>query len=98
VFVGIYTRGAHWLEDKAVREQPLEGHFAYMERLQNRGELILGGPFKDDTGALAVIEAASLDEARAVFFGDPAVSEGTFAVVVHPWFVSVAGCVDTKPW
>ena len=97
-FVGIYTRGSSWLSGKAILEQPLEAHFAYMEALQDRHILILGGPFKDDEGALAVIEAASLPEAQRIFAADPAVRQEIFSVAVHPWFVAVEGRVSQRPW
>ena len=97
-FVGIYTRGPSWLPGKTIREQPLETHFAYMEKLQDGHALVLGGPFKDDEGALAVIEASSLAEAQLIFAADPGVEQEIFSVSVHPWFISVAGEVQQKPW
>ena len=65
-FVGLYTRGSSWLPGKTIHEQPLEAHFAYMAALQDSHVLVLGGPFKDDEGALAVIEAVSLTGARLI--------------------------------
>ena len=97
-FVGIYARGPNWLLGKTITEQPLEAHFAYMEKLQDDHVLVLGGPFKDDEGALAVIEASSLAEAQLIFAADPGVERGVFSVSVHPWFISVAGEVQQKPW
>ena len=97
-FVGIYARGPSWLPGKTIREQPLEAHFAYMEALQDSCVLVLGGPFKDDEGALAVIETNSLTEARLIFAADPAVKQAIFSVSIHPWFVSVEGQVYQRPW
>ena len=97
-FVGIYARGPKWLLGKSIHEQPLEAHFAYMEKLQSSNVLILGGPFKDDEGALAIIEATDLAEAQLVFDADPGVIQEIFSVVVHPWFATVAGEVGQRPW
>lgn len=97
-FVGIYAKGPKWLVGKAVREQPLDAHFAYMEGLQSSHILVLGGPFKDDEGALAIIAAPNLAEAQLIFAADPAVTQGIFRVSVHPWFVSVAGQISQRPW
>lgn len=97
-FAGIYAKGPKWLFGKTVLEQPLEAHFAYMEGLQSSGVLVLGGPFKDDEGALVIITALSLAEAQLVFADDPAVIHNIFRVSVHPWFVSVAGEVSQRPW
>lgn len=42
-----------------------------MEDLKRQGKVLLVGPFKDDSGALFVYEAASLDEAEGIFRSDP---------------------------
>lgn len=97
-FVGIYAKGPKWLVGRTVREQPLEAHFTYMEGLQSSRILVLGGPFKDDEGALAIIAASNLDEAQLIFAADPAVAQEIFKVSVHPWFVSVTGEVSQRPW
>ncbi len=97
-FVGIYAQGPKWLVGKTVLEQPLEAHFTYMERLQSSRILVLGGPFKDDEGALAIITASGLAEAWLIFAADPAVIQEIFRVSVHPWFASVTGEVSQKPW
>ncbi len=97
-FVGIYARGPEWLVGKTVLEQPLEAHFAYMERLQSSRILVLGGPFKDDEGALAILAAPNLAEAQLVFAADPAVVQKIFRVSVHPWFASVTAKISQKPW
>jgi len=83
---------------KTVREQPLEDHFAYMEELQSSHTLILGGPFRDNEGALAIIEAPDLTAAQLIFAADPSVTQEIFSVSVHPWFASVAGLVSQRPW
>jgi uncharacterized protein YciI len=75
-FVGVYARGPKWLVGKTVREQPLDAHFAYMGGLQSSRILVLGGPFKDDEGALAIIAAPNLAEAQLIFAADPAVTQG----------------------
>ncbi len=97
-FVGIYARGPKWLVGKTVLEQPLEAHFTYMEGLQNSRVLVLGGPFKDDEGALAIITAPNLAQARLIFAADPAVIQEIFRFSVHPWFASVTGEISQKPW
>lgn len=97
-FVFIYRPGPAWLPNWSVLQQPLEGHFAYMEKLQQDGVLCLGGPFKDDTGALGIVRAADFEGAFALVANDPAVLEGVFVAEVHPWHPSVPGVVETKTW
>ena len=48
--------------------------------------MILAGPLTDGAGSLIVIEAGSLEEARAFAAGDPYVTQGVFArYEVHPF-------------
>ncbi len=69
-----------------------------MEALQSSRVLVLGGPFKDDEGALAITTSPSPAKARLIFAADPAVIQQIFRVSVHPWFASVAGEVSQGPW
>ena len=85
IFVLCYSRGPAWIEGKAVFEQPLREHLAYMHELKARGVLLLGGPFTDDEGGLVVAKALSLNEARCLVERDPAVSAGVMVAVAHPW-------------
>ncbi len=97
-FVFLYTPGENWVPDRPVTEQPLAGHVDYMQRLHTEHRVIIEGPFKDNTGMLGIIEAASLDDALAIVNRDPAVMGGVVQAAVHPWHPSVTGFVDKKPW
>ena len=61
-------------------------HREYLGTLLASGQLLLAGPFTDDSGALFVYEAESLDAARALVAADPFAQAGVFA---H---------CDLKPW
>lgn len=97
-FVFIYRPGLTWLPNRSVLQQPLAGHFAHMEKLEREGVLCLGGPFKDDAGALGIVRAADLEGASALIADDPAVLNGIFVAEVHPWQPSVPGTVEAKAW
>ena len=48
--------------------------------------MVLAGPLTDGAGSLIVINAASLEEAKAFAAGDPYVTQGVFARhEVHPF-------------
>lgn len=49
-----------------------------MESLKRQGKVLLAGPFKDDSGALFVYEAASLAEAEGIVHSDPYFLHGVF--------------------
>ncbi|MCU0492764.1 MAG: YciI family protein [Chloroflexaceae bacterium] len=88
-FLVIYRPGPSWLAGKPIAEQPLAGHFAYMEQLYSQGILRLGGPFLDDSGAAAVLEADDLTTAQQLAAHDPAVVAGVAVVSVHGWQLAV---------
>jgi len=67
-------------------------HLKYLESLGDK--LVLAGPFLDDkdqgVGSIVVIEAASLDEARATFGRDPYARENLFdQVTIKPWRLGI---------
>ncbi|MEP6722342.1 MAG: YciI family protein [Variovorax sp.] len=84
-FVIYYRPGPAWIEGKSVFEQPLQAHLAYMRSLTAAGTLRIGGPFTDDCGGLIVVDAASGEEAQAIFEADPAVRDRIMVAQAHPW-------------
>ena len=73
-FAVFRTPGAEWVADVAVREQPLwDEHATFMDRLFDAGQIVLGGPYADGTGALLIVEMEtdSPAEVRAAFGADP---------------------------
>jgi len=76
-------------EGLARRLRARPDHLAYLDSL---GEKVraAGGLLSEDgaepRGSLIIIEAGSLDEARAIAAADPYAKAGVFAdVEVHPW-------------
>ena len=67
----------------------------HLQHLESLGDsLLLAGPFLNDkgegVGSVMVIEAASLEEARAIFGRDPFMREGLFdQVTIKPWRVTI---------
>jgi uncharacterized protein YciI len=67
----------------------------WLQQLESSGQLALSGPFLDSrdlTGAL-ILRAGSLDAARKLVGGDPAVLTERFAVDVYPLWL-VKGTLD----
>jgi hypothetical protein len=58
-----------------------------MSSLLQANILLLGGPFKDNTGGMAVIQVNNEQEALSVAANDPAVVSRVFNVVVRPWHI-----------
>jgi len=75
-----YTRDV----DKVQSIRPV--HRQYLTSLRERGQLAAAGPFTDDSGALIVYEAASVEEAEKLLQGDPFHQNGIFLTyVLRPW-------------
>lgn len=73
-----------------VRMETRPVHVEHLERLNAAGTLKFAGPFLDadgkPDGSLVVVEAAGIDEARALADADPYAKAGLFeSVDVRPW-------------
>jgi len=86
--VVIYTPGEKWDDKKAFQEQPaIDEHVKYLESLQGKGHLRLGGPFLDGAGGLVVLQGVKPEQAKEIVAADPAVKAGTLSGKTHPWLV-----------
>ena len=64
--------GAQWNRNKPVREQAYwDEHARFMDSLFEAGTVLLGGPFADGSGSMVILEAESVESAKAIFQGDP---------------------------
>ena len=73
-------------DGQARRKLHRQAHLDRMDPLNKAGKVILAGPLTDGAGSLIVIEAASLEEAKAFAGGDPYVTQGIFTrYEVHPF-------------
>lgn len=70
----------------AEEAERMRKHLAYIRSQVEAGKFVLVGPLTEDNRirGIAVIQAASLEEAQRVASGDPAVQSGHLAVEVHP--------------
>lgn len=65
--------------DKQKLQSVRPTHREYLQKLRQEGKLAMSGPFTDDSGALIVYEAGSLDEAKSLLESDPFNKAGVFA-------------------
>ena len=92
-FVAVYTVSDDW-KSKSLPEVPLDNHSEYVERLAKEKKLIAGGPFKDFTGAILIIQADTEAEAREIMMNDPLVKGQVVKAELHAWHVVIKGCID----
>ncbi len=60
-------------------------HLAYMDQLQSQKRVFIAGPFGDGKGALIVVTAGSLEEAKEVVSNDPIHKEGIRKFEIREW-------------
>jgi uncharacterized protein YciI len=89
-FVVFYSPGPAFDHAKGLVEQPgIRAHGQYLQSLLAQGRLVMAGPFMDNSnGGMSILEAASLDEARALVGDDPTVKAGLLKVEVKPWLTA----------
>ena len=80
-----YSPGPAWRAGVPMREQGLGPHAAYMQRLKDEGRLFAGGGYVGADGGMAVVVAASMEEARAMLTADPAIVSGIFVAELRHW-------------
>lgn len=87
LFVVIYRPGPAWIAGKPMRQQKLGGHLAHIQQLFDAGQVFAGGGFTDSgvEGGMAILWAASLDQANGLVDADPAIRGGVFVATVRAW-------------
>ncbi len=77
--------GPQWRRGRPLDEQSdWPAHAAFMNELEERGFVVLGGPLDEQRVALA-IEAASEDEVRETLDRDPWLGTHLVVAAVEPW-------------
>jgi len=69
---------------------------ANIRKMAAAGKLLLAGPFSDDgkLRGMFVFQVGSLEAAKALTDGDPAVQAGRLVAEIHPWFSAKGIRVD----
>jgi len=75
-----------------------QAHLKFITNLEQTGELIVSGPFMDVQPLLGifVFNVVSVDDAKKLTEGDPAVKEGALSYEFHPWYGSAALIENAK--
>ena len=99
-FIALYVKGAKadQPQTQEERDEFLRQHTAYLRSQVEAGKYLLVGPFTDggQIRGMAVIHAASAEEARAIAEADPAVKSGRLAIEIHPVILPDLGCVHVE--
>lgn len=75
-----------YTDDKAKIQEIRPTHREYLKHLRENGQLAASGPFMDDSGALIIYEADSIEAAEDLLKGDPFHENGIFVSYrIRPW-------------
>ncbi len=74
-----------------VREQPgWDEHAAFVDGLVERGTMVMGGPYSDDSGSLILLEGVDASEAERLLADDPFMRNGVFVLeAIRTWDIFV---------
>jgi uncharacterized protein YciI len=84
-YVALIGHGPRWIAGKPVWEQgpPIQAHLASMRDRYDEGRLLLGGPFMDPSGGIAVLDVEDEAAAVALMEADPGVQAGVLVYTLH---------------
>jgi uncharacterized protein YciI len=88
-YLALLVKGPSWTAEATPEVKRIqEGHMANIRRLADEGKLALAGPFEDagDLRGLFVLNAASMEEAKALCDTDPAIAAGRLRAEIHAWW------------
>jgi uncharacterized protein YciI len=84
--VMLYRPGpAHDPNQSPAQPGPLADHVSLMHRLADEGRMHLGGPFKNASGGMSVVDVDCLEEAEQIRDADSSVTTGFFTVEIWEW-------------
>jgi uncharacterized protein YciI len=91
--VAIFTTGPSWDKSKSPDKQSgFAKHSANLRRLRAEKKIVLGSRYADK--GLILLDAKSIEEARAMFADDPTLKASVFVLDVYPWNTLFTGCVE----
>jgi uncharacterized protein YciI len=90
LFVIFHSPGPKWDFLKSFREQTnIMEHVMYFSKFDEEKKLVLGGPFLDNSGGMAVLKVSSQEEAQKIAQEDPTVVSGLLIATVKPWMAAM---------
>lgn len=84
---GFLMRGSSPQLPAAEAKQIQAGHLAYMGEMHKQGKLVAAGPFGGDSDwrGIVIYRVGSVEEAKGIAAGDPAVKAGRLTIDARPW-------------
>lgn len=91
VYAVVFRQGPSWAKGKPLMEQAgIMEHLDYLDERLRAGELLMAGPFLDNSGGIVLYRVKTVEEARKLVERDPAVLSGLLDYTVQPWMVAMS--------
>ncbi|HSP71718.1 MAG TPA: YciI family protein [Gaiellaceae bacterium] len=88
--VARFRAGPAWGVGPPDAQPGWEDHDGFVDRLVERGIVVMGGPFSDWSGAMLIFEGVTREDARTIIDSDPFVVNGVFVLdEILEWTVYV---------
>jgi uncharacterized protein YciI len=96
-FLCLLRRGQHWNVTQG-HEDLMPQYLAWLRREMEARRMIFAGPVTDegDLIAVAVIEAPTVQEARALVDSNPGIKSGHFVTELHPCYLPALDAVQVQ--
>jgi uncharacterized protein YciI len=98
-YVALYVRGPKFMETDSPEHQALtKRHLSYIRKMIEQKTYVFAGPLLDggDKQGLAIVAAPSVEDAKRIAEGDPAIAAGHMAIELHPAMLPSLASVVVK--
>ena len=91
-YLVLLRRGPNWTAESTPQLEELQKqHLAHINSMAESGDLILAGPFMEQSGdsalaGLFIFKVESFEDARLLTESDPAVKAGRLVYELYPWY------------
>jgi uncharacterized protein YciI len=93
-----FRAGPTWEPGGPVREQPgWDAHAAFVDGLVDRGTVVMGGPYTDNSGTMMLLEGVDANEAARILADDPFIANGVFLLEeIREWTIFVDELTEAR--
>jgi len=93
-----FRAGPTWEPGGPVREQPgWNAHAAFVDGLVDRGTVVMGGPYTDNSGTMMLLEGVDANEAARILADDPFIENGVFLLEeIREWTIFVDELTEAR--
>ena len=90
--IAFLKKGPNRSKDSITRVNLQKAHLKNISRMANNGDLILAGPFLDDSEVkgIYIFNVQTVEEAKKLTETDPLIESGGLIMELHPWYGSAA--------